>query len=373
MSNGSNLPAATGDRWLQPVATKGTLQNILLDSKDAIKQILPKHITPGRVLKMALIAASRDPKIYECTARSVVDAIMRASEFGLDFSGTFGEGYIIPYKRQATFIPGWRGYIRLARNSGQISTFEAHVVYEDDKFELEYGLNPRLVHMPNLKPVDPKKRIVFGAYAVVLFKDGSHQHEFMNLTQLEGIRKRSKNTREDSPWNTDTEEMYRKTVVRRIAKYLPLSPEMEKLRAYDNEVDTLDPTFAAALVDNLGSPDQPATGSTSDQITDELMSRQNGDPNDHQSVKTDESGAAEAKRELTKKEQLTAKLLEMSGDKKYNTVPGLKASFKQLEAKIGEMSEKEMENALANIEDVRLKHEKAAKKKAKDGDQGKLM
>ncbi len=373
MSNGSNVPATTGDRWLQPVATKGTLQNILNDSREALKQILPRHITPDRILKMALIAAGRDPKIYECTARSVIDAIMRASEFGLDFSGTFGEGYIIPFKKQATFIPGWRGYIKLARNSGQISTFEAHVVYEDDKFDLEYGLNPKLVHVPNLKPVDPRKRIVFGAYAVVLFKDGSHQHEFMNFTQLEGIRKRSKNTRDDSPWNTDTDEMYRKTVVRRIAKYLPLSPEMEKLRAYDNEVDIVDPGFSAALSKSLEASEEISTGSISDQITNELMSRQNGNDENPKSVKKDESGASEAKRPLTEKEGLTAILLEMSGDEKYNTVPGLTASFKQLGAKIGEMSEKEMESAIANIEDVRLKHEKAAKKEAKDGKQGKLM
>jgi len=100
-----------------------------------------------------------------------------------------------------------------------------------------------------------------------------------------------------------------------------------------------------------------------------------GDPNDHQSVKRDESASPEQeeKRELTKKEQFAAKLIAMSGDEKYNTVPGLKASFKQLSAKIGEMSEKEMENAIANIEDVRLKHEKAQKKEAKKGDQGKLM
>lgn len=235
---------------LQNVGNKNTLREILGNAQGAIRAVLPRHITPDRVLKMAMVAALREPKIYNCTGASVINAIMRASELGLDFSGTLGEGWIIPFKREATFIPGYRGYLKLARNTGQISRIEAHVVYEDDRFDLEFGLEPKLVHVPNLKRA--AKRVVLCAYMVAQFKDGAKQLEVMTLQELEDIRNRSR-AKDNGPWVTDRAEMYRKTVVRRGSKYLPLSPEMEKLITYDNVVDGIVPA------EILGPP-APAAG-----------------------------------------------------------------------------------------------------------------
>lgn len=208
--------------------------------QESIKAVLPKHLTPDRVAKMALVAANRTPRLLECTTASVCKALMTASELGLDCSGTLGSGYLVPYRNskinayECQFIPGYRGLIDLARRSGQILRIEAHVVYAQDEFVCEHGLEPKLVHKPYLK-ADRRHEIVC-VYAIGELKDGSKQMEVMTLAEVDAIRKRSK-AGNDGPWVTDYAEMARKTVVKRLCKYLPLSAELEKAILIDNEIE----------------------------------------------------------------------------------------------------------------------------------------
>lgn len=249
--------------------------------KQSLLDVLPRHLTPERMAKMVLVAASRDDNIFKCTKESVALAVMRASELGLDCSGgTLGEGYLVPYKDQCQFIPGYRGLIALARRSGQIKAIEARVVYEKDDFDVDYGRVDRPVrHRPFLDgDAGPVK--FFWARAVL--NDGAQQVEVMSRSQVDRIKAGAAS--KSGPWSNHYDEMGRKTVLRRLCKYLPLSPEMEQAirwsDAAERRVEVIDqPDNAdvngrtAALVDKLkgqaqdrleasGAPAQPEPAGT---------------------------------------------------------------------------------------------------------------
>lgn len=217
----------------KPVSNKAGLQQLLDSMSASIAEVLPKHITPKRVAKMALVAASKQPKLYNCTLDSLAKSIMSAAELGLDCSGTLGSAWIVPYGNTAQLIPGYRGLIDLARRSGQIRRIEAHPVYQNDKFSVEFGTEPRIIHRPELLS-EPGPMV--GVYAVAELSDGCKQVEFMSKAQVDKIRKASK-AGNNGPWVDHYDEMSRKTVVRRLCKYLPLSTELETALALDNDAE----------------------------------------------------------------------------------------------------------------------------------------
>lgn len=191
--------------------------------KNAIASRMPKHLTADRILKTALTAINKTPKLLDCTRESLMLSIMQAAELGLEPGGALGEGYLVPYGNQCQFIPGYRGLISLARRSGQIVSIEAHVVHEKDEFSCTLGLDPTLEHTPAWDEADPGP--LTRVYAVAKLKDGGVQFEVMSRAHIEAIRAKSK-AGKSGPWVDHFEEMARKTVVRRLFKYLPVSVEL---------------------------------------------------------------------------------------------------------------------------------------------------
>lgn len=211
-----------------------TIRSYLKKIKDQVAVALPQHLSPDRMLRISMTTIQRNPKLLECDIKSLLGSIIEAAQLGLEPDGVMGRAYLVPYKDRrhnrtvAQLIVGYKGLIELARRSGQITSICAHVVYENDILEFEYGLNEKLKHIPSLK--DRGKPI--GAYAIARLKDGGHAFEFMPIDEIEGIRKRSK-AAQDGPWVTDWSEMARKTVIRRLAKFLPLSAEFNRAVAID--------------------------------------------------------------------------------------------------------------------------------------------
>jgi recombination protein RecT len=216
---------------------KGMLQKAL----PRLQEVAASSIDPKRMIRLVAAAASRNPKLLECTPISVVSSLMTSAQLGLEPVGPLGQAYLVPYwngqarVNEAQLQIGYRGLIELARRSGAISSLEAHVVYERDAFELVYGLASDIVHKPYLDGDPGQLRAV---YAVARFKDGSVQFEVMTRAQVETIKARSQGGKNDkSPWATDYDEMARKTVVKRLCKYLPLSVEMADAIQIDNAAE----------------------------------------------------------------------------------------------------------------------------------------
>lgn len=205
------------------------LKNLLDASRPSMAAVIPKHLTPERLIKVALVAVSKTPALMAADPMTIVHSVMQAAQLGLDPGGALGSAYLVPFRNRKTgrqecqLIVGYRGLIDLARRSGQIESVEARPVYENDAFEVSFGTDTHIHHKPCLDGDPGALRFV---YSVAWLKDTPRPVvEVMNRTQIEKIRRRSK-AGEDGPWVTDYDEMSRKTVVRRISKYLPLSPEL---------------------------------------------------------------------------------------------------------------------------------------------------
>lgn len=214
------------------VAPKDEVAAFLERYRDGISKALPRHLTPDRMMRVALTEIRKNPKLLQCDKASLIASIIEGSQLGLEFGGSLGQAYLIPYGKTATFMTGFRGFIELARRSGRIQSISARCVYDKDQFEYEYGLDEKLIH----KPFTGSERgpMTF-VYAVAKLNDGGHQMEVMTVADVEAVRDGLKF--KNPIWEKHFDEMARKTAIRRLAKYLPLSPELA--RAIDND-DSLD-------------------------------------------------------------------------------------------------------------------------------------
>jgi len=224
------------------------IRALLEKSKAQMAMALPKHLTPDRLLRVAMTSIQKAPKLMDCTPQSLLACVMTCAQLGLEPDQFLGQAYLVPFKDTkknqiiCTLIPGYRGYIALARRSGELQTLSAQVVYSNDEFTLQYGVEDTLVHKPALN----SRGEMIGAYCVFKYKDGGYSFDWMSKDDILKIRKRSK-AANDGPWVTDFDEMAKKTVIKRHAKLAPLSVEFQKAvaleeRAYEGEsqADLLD-------------------------------------------------------------------------------------------------------------------------------------
>lgn len=226
---------ATGQRTMVvSAATKQqNLKELFEKSKGAIAAVLPKHVTADRLMKIALSLTSKDGNLLACNQMSVLRCVVGAASVGLEVGGLLGEAYLVPFKGECTLIIGYKGLIKLARQSGEIKSIRARVVYKSDEFQVEYGLRETITHKPNLESSDLKDEDIIAVYAVAEFKEGEPQFEVMTRAQVDKIRGRSASAN-SGPWVTDYAEMAKKTVIRRLSKVMPLSPE--KAQAYTQAI-----------------------------------------------------------------------------------------------------------------------------------------
>jgi len=209
-----------------------TIFDLIKQMTPAIQKALPSHLAPDRLARIVTTEIRRNPKLLNCKKESLLGALMLSAQLGLE-PGPLGHCYYVPYKDECQFIIGYKGMIDLARRSGQISSIYAEVVCENDEFDYELGLNPNLFHRPNLK--DRGAPIAY--YGVAKFKDGGYFINVMSKEEIEKRRKRSATASSSfSPWNTDYDEMAKKTVIRSMFKYLPVSPEIMEYGVPDEAV-----------------------------------------------------------------------------------------------------------------------------------------
>lgn len=202
----------------------GTFQQLLKSMEGEIKKALPKHITPERMMRVALSAFSRNEKLQKCDPMSIISGIITSSQLGLEIDTPLGQAYLVPYGQQAQFIIGYKGLIDLAYRTGQYKMIGGYVVYENDEFEYELGLNQKLFHKPARSPQgDP----IF-YYAVYKTISGGEGFVVMSREQIQAHSKKYSAAVQKgwkSPWDTDFDSMALKTVLKQLLKYAPKSSE----------------------------------------------------------------------------------------------------------------------------------------------------
>ena len=210
-----------------------SIQDYIEVMAPAIKAALPSVMTPERFSRITLSALSANPKLKECTPQSFLGAMMTAAQLGLEPNTPLGQAYLIPFRNhgrlECQFQLGYKGLIDLAYRSGEVSIIQAHTVYENDEFQYELGLDPKLRHVP--AKTSRGKPIAY--YAMFKTKDGGYGFQVMSVEDVtEHARKFSK-AFGSGPWQTNFDEMAKKTVLKKMLKYAPLKSDFVRGMAQD--------------------------------------------------------------------------------------------------------------------------------------------
>ncbi|ENH2422870.1 recombination protein RecT [Escherichia coli] len=245
-TQGNRAPAAAKNDDVISRINKPSMKAILAAA-------LPRHMTPERMIRIATTEIRKVPELGECDSMSFVSAIVQCSQLGLEPGSALGHAYLLPFgngeaesgKKNVQLIIGYRGMIDLARRSGQITSLSARVVREGDEFSFEFGVDEKLIHRPGENEDAP----ITHAYAVAKLKDGGVQFEVMTRKQIDRIRDTHSKAaisaakkRRSSIWTDHFEDMAKKTVIRKLFKYLPVSIEIQRAVSMDEkEVKAINP------------------------------------------------------------------------------------------------------------------------------------
>lgn len=311
-----NVPAKRGN-------APPTIQE-LLSSPGTVKRfeaVIPKHMTPDRLIRIALQAVWRTPRLAEADPMTLLGAFTTCGILGLEPNTPLGHVYVLPYRNrrqnrtEVNVIIGKNGYIDLARRSGQLVNLHADVIYDADHFEYEYGTDARLIHRPELREERGKW---YAAYAHMKLKDG----EGFRVLGMPEIRKAkaASQSKDNGPWVTHEPEMAAKTAIRRLAPYMPQSLELANALVLDERKADFRQVLDASSSDlkNLDataivSDDEPDDVPAIDHETGEVVEF------DPQTGEVDDRAPVEAQQES--KPQQRAKLPEARGRQRQDAPP----------------------------------------------------
>ena len=226
-TNTSGAIAAASNN--KPVAKKQmAIKDYIKSYEKEIAKALPSVISAERFARIATTAVTQNPALAACSPQSFIGAMLTAAQLGLEPNTPLGHSYLIPYGNNCQFQLGYRGMIELAHRSGDIKSIEAHVVYANDEFDFEFGLEPRLKH----KPAKKDRGEATWVYAVYHTKEGGYGFEVMSVEDIN--RHKAKYSKaKNSPWDSEWESMAKKTVLKKVLKYAPLKTEFARAMATD--------------------------------------------------------------------------------------------------------------------------------------------
>jgi recombination protein RecT len=225
---------------IKPAENYVLMKSKLEQNRDQLAAALPGLIGPERFIRVALTTFHRSPDLLKCSAESLMAALFEAAQLGLTVDGVLGHAYIVPFndrKRNrwlAQLIPGYKGYLNLAYRSGKVVVVQSYTIHENDSWEVEYGTEPFVKHTPIVEG-DPGKPVAY--YSVARLAGGGTAFSLMRKDEVDSIRKRSKASSQ-GPWVTDYEAMAWKSCVRRLVKWLDLSPDASRAVALEELAET---------------------------------------------------------------------------------------------------------------------------------------
>jgi len=213
------------------IAEVETLRNQLTERKTTIFAAAARHINPERFTELIARACIQNPQLLDCTRPSLVMAAASAAALGLEIDGVLGHAYLVPFKNhgalEAVLIPGYKGLKELAYRSEKIAIFRWGIVRDGDEFDYRKGTDEELEHVPRC---DPDKEWTF-VWALAETTKGGRTIEVMSRKQVEAHRNKyvPKWKRAGSAWLTNPEAMALKTVMLKLFRLLPLSPEIQRI------------------------------------------------------------------------------------------------------------------------------------------------
>lgn len=210
-----------------------------------ITALLPSDVSLEKFREVVLSAIRQKPDLLNCNRQSLFNACLNAAQDGLMPDGR--EGAIVPRKNQAVWQPMIQGIYKRVKTSGSVASLSANVVYEGETFDVLLGDEDRIVHRRDMSKVAPGSEVA--VYAIATLKDGTKEREVMTWEQVLVVRQASASPNA-GPWVQWPDEMARKTVVRRLAKRLPVLDQADE--ALHRTIGRVDSLY------NFGTPAQEA-------------------------------------------------------------------------------------------------------------------
>lgn len=234
------IQQATANSAAKTSDSKSPMQTYIRQMQGEIRKALPAVITPERFTRIVLSALSSNPKLAQTTPQSFLAAMMTAAQLGMEPNTPLGQAYLIPYYNNKTktsecqFQLGYKGMIDLAYRSGDVSIIQAQVVYERDSFDYSFGLEPVLKHIPAAADRGEPTFV----YAMFRTKEGGFGFDVMSMDAVRRFAQQYSKSYGSGPWQTNFEEMAKKTVLKKVLKYAPLKSDFQRGLALDGTVKT---------------------------------------------------------------------------------------------------------------------------------------
>jgi recombination protein RecT len=194
------------------------------------------------MIRIALVAASRRPELLNCTPQSILSSLMQAAEVGLEPETPLQHAYLVPFKNnkngqmEAIFLPSERGLACVAKRQGDLVAIRARLVYQNEHFAVEEGLEPKLEHVPVFDE-EARGELIAG-YAVAVMKDGTKEFDVMSRRDIDKVRASSRAS-DRGPWVDWYEMMARKTILKRLLRQLPVENEqLGRAIEHDDHADS---------------------------------------------------------------------------------------------------------------------------------------
>jgi recombination protein RecT len=255
-------------------------------AKTQLQQVAAAHMKPERMMRLMANAIRTTPKLGDCDPMSLLGGLMTCAGLGLEPNTIMGHAYLIPFRNnrknitEVQLVVGYKGLIDLARRSGHITSISANIHYSDDEvWEYEEGTEARLRHIPGAQEGDKRH-----AYAIAKFRDGGHAYVVLPWAKVMKIRDGSQGWQtavkfgatDRNPWKSHEDEMAKKTAIRALAKYLPLSVEFRDALTVDGgKADFA--AFAINPADQLDATPDDEDGRTIDGEATDLDADQDED------------------------------------------------------------------------------------------------
>lgn len=244
----ATTPKAKTDNFMMEVSKR----------KDSFARLLPSNLKPEWFEAEVRVAVARTPRLMECDPVSVFDAITTCAQLGLSPSGRLGSAYLIPYGQKCTLVVGYRGMVDLAYRSGEVVSVGAQVVHQNDDFAAHEGFDLQVTHRRTEGEPGPLRAV----YAWANTKAGGTIKVLMLRREVEPIKRaalaKKRSGAPPTPWETNEEEMWKKTALRRLFKVSPLSPQ--KASALTKALEAEDAQWEDIPMDSGAEDVAPATG-----------------------------------------------------------------------------------------------------------------
>lgn len=197
------------------------LATILEGYNDGLLKINPQPAAIDRMKMLFVLSCKNTPKLLDCEVGSLIKALFTAVSMNLEPDPYFGQVYLIPYGKNVQVIPGYKGLLKLVRNTGDVTTMNAVTVHKNDEFDYDLAGFERPRHKANLEDRGP----AIAYYFICNYKDGSFHFELMTKEEVEHVRVSSAAVKsgKGSPWGTHYDEMAKKTVIRRAIKRMDIA------------------------------------------------------------------------------------------------------------------------------------------------------